>query len=139
VSVTVPEASPVAAALAALLTAGLASTAVTVYVGQRGSATRCVVLHVGPGDVASLSLADERSGLDVEFQVTAVGSGPDQAAWVADKARAVLLAPGAVTVSGRSTSRIYQEQAPPEPIPDNDVQPPLWTAPVRYRLQTLPA
>jgi hypothetical protein len=135
VSETIPEAGPLATAILSALDAALAFP---VHLSQRGSAVPCLVLHMGAGDVDSRTLDDRRTALDAEFELMGIGSGPEQARWVADKARAALLG-ATIAVTGRRVSRARPVQFPRDVYADRDVSPPLWLAPVRYAVRTDPA
>jgi hypothetical protein len=140
VSVAIPEAEPHVEAIVALLTGPMAAlpTPIPVYRGGRAGDAPCLVVWSSLGDIESSSLAHQRDYINLEFQLSAVGTGPEQATWIADKARAVLL-PAALAVTGRQVWRIHPVQAPPDPIRDDDVQPPLWVMPVRYTVRSGPA
>lgn len=98
--------------------------------------TNCVVIHGSAGDVSG-SLGDRFADIQIPIQLTAVGTGPEQATAYADAARAALL--GAVLiVPGRSVWPAWQTGSQPVRR-DDTVQPPLWIATAQYMIKSNPA
>lgn len=135
---TTPAVLPhVDAVSAALTTAGL-----TAYLGgappgvSPTAADPYVVLYPEPGRAEVASLADNRTNFSAVVQLTCVGLTAEQAMSVSDRAAAALSA--VLTVTGRTSWK-------PEPLDgqpvqrDDDVTPPCFYAPSRYRLRSIPA
>jgi hypothetical protein len=138
-ALTIPAGQPhTAAAVATLEAAGL-----TVGNGS-GNDPATGALYARPyvvvyGDLGALDgpLGDRFADLSQTLTVHGVGNGPEQAQWVADKARAALLTTP-VTVAGRST--LYVSHTTSQPVQrDDDVQPPLFYEVDQYTLSTTPA
>lgn len=113
------------------------TTPIAAYNGTRpDSDTNCVVVHGTPGQ-SSGSLGDRFADLLLDFQVTAVGTGPEQALAYADAARVALLGtPPAV--AGRAVWPLWQTGSQPVQR-DDTVQPPLWIATAQYAIKSTPA
>ena len=99
--------------------------------------TSCVVVYGTPGEVSG-SLGDRFADLQLDFQVTAVGSGPEEAQYIADAARAALLATPPPAVAGRAVWPLWQTAAQPVQR-DDTVQPPLYIATAQYVIKSNPA
>lgn len=134
-----PEAEPHVLALLALLATGLPPS-ITAAVGRAPleSAPPYVVLYPDAGDVVSARLAERHRRITVHVIVHAIGSGPEQAVWAGDKARAVLLGP-APAVAGRHTYPLVQTPGMPPLSRDDDVSPPLYMAVTEYEMRSDPA
>ncbi len=89
-----------------------------------------------PGDVDAASLAEVSGGLLCVFTVTAAGTSADQAMWWADRCRGLLL-DEPLTAPGRATAHVLQLSAAPV-RPDYDMNPPVWAAPLTYRVRSVP-
>lgn len=96
-----------------------------------------VVLYSDPGTPEG-TLGDRYRDLLVEFQVTCVGSGPEQALDVAGKVRAVLLTQQPA-ISGRTVQPLWQEPSGEPVRRDDDVSPPLFYLPLIFQMRTEPA
>jgi hypothetical protein len=83
------------------------------------------------------SMAEPYEQDPAEMQLVFVGRTPDQATWVADRARAVLL-PGAFTVAGRALVKV-SEVAGRQLQRDDDQQPPLYSIAANFQIRTTPA
>jgi len=130
-----PHIRAVQAALEAALQA--LPTPIHAYIGVRPDAdTTCVVIHGSTGDPSG-SLGDRFADLTVPIQLTAVGTGPEQAAAYADAARAALLT-ASLTVTGRAVWPAWQAGSQPV-LRDDTVQPPLWIATAQYSIKSNPA
>ncbi|MGH3627269.1 MAG: hypothetical protein ACRDRL_07500, partial [Sciscionella sp.] len=131
---TAPAASQphIAAVVAALDTALQAlPTARRAYNAKRPDAdTVCAVVYGSPGQVSG-PLGDRFADLELDFQVTAVGDGPDQAQYIADAVRATLLAVPPPAVAGRAVWPLWQTAAQPVQR-DDTVQPALYIATAQY-------
>jgi hypothetical protein len=84
------------------------------------------------------SLGDRHRDLLIEFQVTCVGTGPEQAQWVADRVRLVLLTQ-VPTVAGRTVQPLWQVPTGERVRPDFDLDPPLYYLPVIFQMRTEPS
>lgn len=96
----------------------------------------CLVLYPDPGTPEG-SLGDRHRDLLLEFQLTAIGTTAEQAAWVGDAARAVLLTMQP-TVTGRIVQPLWQVDGQPVQR-DNDVTPPLYFQVAVYQMRTEPS
>jgi hypothetical protein len=138
--VTGPAAAgPHLIAIVALLdaAAGQLPTPIRAYFGKRPDTdTTCIVVHGSPG-VPSGTLGDRFADLTIDFQITCVADGPEQAQAYADAARTALLTT-ALTVPGRAVWPIWQSAAQPV-LRDDTVQPPLWIATAQYTVKSNPA
>jgi hypothetical protein len=72
------------------------------------------------------------------FQVTSVGRTVEQAELVADRARAALLAPSAVGVTGRHVDQVLATGGAPVQR-DDDLTPPVYYRADTYQMHTSPA
>lgn len=114
---TIPEAQPHLAALAALLRAGAALAGVTGYVidiTDDPPAAPYWVLYPGPGVVNASKVCGDLTDLDLRWQITTVGRDADEALGVQDAVRLTILGQR-LTVAGRSCGRIVQ--VPGQDIP----------------------
>lgn len=98
--------------------------------------TVCAVVYGTPGQ-SSGPLGDRFADLQVDFQVTAVGTGPEQALYIADAVKAALLS-APPSVAGRAVWPLWQTAAQPVQR-DDTVQPPLWIATAQYVIKSNPA
>lgn len=94
------------------------------------------VLYPDPGMAVRESLADERTDFESTMQITCVGGDVERALWVAGRVRWALAS--GITVEGRSCWRPEDLGGPPV-ARDDDVTPPVWFAPVQYRICSTPA
>lgn len=135
---TTPAVLPhVDAVMAALTEGGL-----TVHVGgappgvSPTATTPYVVLYPEPGRTETASLADDRINFSAVIQLTCVGLTAEQTMSVSDRAAAALST--ILAVAGRASWK-------PEPLDgqpvqrDDDVVPPCFYAPSRYRLRSIPS
>jgi len=134
------SAEPHIRAVQAVLEAALQAlpTPIHAKIGKRDDdETRVVVIHGSPGDIAPGSLGDLFSDLTIPIQLTAVGTGPEQATAYADAARVALLTTP-LAVAGR---RIWQPwQVASQPVQrDDTVQPELWICTAQYEFKSTPA
>jgi hypothetical protein len=132
-ALTIPQGRPhTAAVVTTLETAGL-----TVGDGTgAGLTTPYVVVYTDSGDVDG-PLGDRYADLTQTVFIHAVGTGPEQAQWAADKARAALLTT-AVTVAGRTV--LYLDHVTSVPVRrDDSIRPPLFLAIDQFALATTPA
>jgi len=133
------SAEPHIRAVQAVLEAALQAlpTPIHAYIGVRPDAdSTCVVIHGSTGDPSG-SLGDRFADLTVPIQLTAVGTGPEQAAAYADAARAALLT-ASLAVAGRAVWPAWQTASQPV-LRDDTVQPPLWIATAQYSIKSNPA
>lgn len=121
------------ALLAALTAAGLTAS---LGVAPPGAVPPYVAVYPDVGRSLPGSLADPLSYYDSVVQLTCVGMTPEQALSYSDRARIALSVP--LVVAGRSGLRPEELGGPPI-LRDDDVTPPLYYAPVQYRLRSTPA
>lgn len=134
---TAPAVLPhVDAVIAALTAAGL-----TVYLGgappgiSPTATDPYVVLYPEPGRTETASLGDDRTNFSAVIQLTCVGLTAEQAMSVSDRAIAVLST--VLTVTGRTSWK--PEALDGQPVQrDDDISPPVYYAPSRYRLRSIP-
>ncbi|WP_405883668.1 hypothetical protein OG747_36800 [Streptomyces sp. NBC_01384] len=134
---TTPAVLPhVDAVVTALTGAGL-----TVHLGgapqgvSPTDSTPYVVLYPEPGRAETASLADNRVDFSAVVQLTCVGLTAEQAMSVSDRAAAALSV--ALAVTGRASWK--PESLDGQPVQrDDDVVPPCFYAPSRYRLRSIP-
>lgn len=108
------------------------------YNGVRPDAdTACAVIYGSPGQPSG-PLGDRFADLQLDFQVTAVGTGPEQAQYIADAVRTALLAVPPPAVTGRAVWPLWQTASQPV-ARDDTVQPPLWIATAQYAIKSNPA
>ena len=132
-ALTIPAAQPhTEAVLATLRTAGC-----TVGNGTGlGLTAPYSVLYADTGKLDG-PIGDRFADLDQTLFVHGVGTGPEQAQWEADKARAALLGT-AILVAGRTV--MYVTHVISQPVQRDDaVQPPLFFTVDQYLLSTTPA
>jgi hypothetical protein len=112
--------------------------AVTVEVGgaPAGAAPPYAVVYPDPG-MPEGTLGDRHRDLLLEFQVTCVGTGPQQAQDVADRVRTVLLTL-TPSVTGRMVQPLWQVVSGERVRRDDDVNPPLWYLPLIFQMRTGP-
>jgi len=136
---SIPQAEPHIRAVQAVLEAALQQlpTPIHAYIGTRPDAdVTCVVVHGSPGDPSG-SLGERFADIVIPIQLTAIGTGPEQATAYADAARAALLTSPLVVV-GRAVWPPWQTASQPT-LRDDTVQPPLWIATAQYAIKSTPA
>lgn len=138
-----PHIRAVQAALAAVLSTlptpsgSTFGPGIAAYIGVRPDGdTNCVVIH---GDTGALSgpIGDRFADITIPIQLTAVGTGPEQASAYADAARSALLT-ASLTVTGRTVWPAWQTGSQPTQR-DDTVQPPLWISTAQYLIKSNPA
>lgn len=139
---TPAKAGPHITAVVALLDAGLQSLPVPnpihAYNAERPSWDRtCVVVYGDPGDFSG-PLGDRYADVQITFQVTAVGEGPEQASAFADDVAALLLTDSPPTVAGRRVWPLWRVAAQPVRR-DDTVMDPLFIATAQYAIKSNPA
>lgn len=126
-------------AVAEVLNAALATLPVPIkaYLGTRPDDDQtCVVVHSAPG-TPSGPLGDRFADLTITVQLTAVGTGPEQALAYADAAAAALL--GTIPmVPGRWVWPPWFLGSQPV-VRDDTVNPPLYVATAQYAIKSNPA
>lgn len=127
-----PEAEPHVAAIKAALRAGVPAV-IGVAIGV-GAAKKppYIAVHPDPGTLRSLALRGDRSQMRMRFLINHIGEGPEQALWVVDKVRAVMLDRTPPAVPGRVTQRLWQSWGAPNVERDDSVQPALYVATAEY-------
>jgi hypothetical protein len=123
------------------VTAALEAAELTVYVGgappgvSPTATTPYVVLYPEAGRAMTASLGDNRVDFSAVVQLTCVGLTAAQAMSVSDRAIAALSV--VLTVAGRASWK--PESLDGQPVQrDDDVVPPNYYAPSRYRLRSIP-
>ncbi len=120
-------------AVASLLTtAGL-----TVSIGEAPDdlAGAFVVLYPTPGLEVGDAIKSPLGDLQMDFQLTCVGSSAEQALWCADKARTAINR-AIPTVSGRVCWPIWADEQPQPVLRDDAVNPPKFVAISRWSLRS---
>jgi hypothetical protein len=100
-----------------------------------GAGSKWAVIHPFGQDEAT-SIADPHAGMLYTVQVMSFGLGPEQAEWVADRARAALLV--SLAIEGRTWIGVQHEPSPPL-ARDDDVSPPVFYLSETFRIRTSPA
>lgn len=121
------------AVLAALEDAGLA---VGDGIAPKPPPKKYVVLYPIPGGRVLGTLAEPSADAELVYQVTCVGTSRQQVHWLVDVARDAVL--GGITVAGRHIPYVKPEGGQPEVKRDEEQTPPIFYAPFRFRLMTLP-
>ena len=123
------------------VTAALTAAGLMVYLGgappgvSPTATTPYVVLYPEPGRAETASLADNRVNFSAVIQLTCVGLTAEQVMSVSDRAAAALSV--VLTVAGRASWK--PESLDGQPVQrDDDVVPPCFYAPSRYRLRSIP-
>ncbi|MFI9332010.1 hypothetical protein ACIGZJ_31265 [Kitasatospora sp. NPDC052868] len=133
----VPEDLPhVLAAQSAIEATGLAVYLGGAPAGRALLPATYVVLYPSPGIESAASLADDRTGLDLMLQATAVATTPEGAIGTAGRVRRAVA--GGLVVDGRVCWRPEALGGPPLQR-DDDVTPPLWYLPMQYRIRSITA
>lgn len=96
-----------------------------------------LVVHPDAGDVARDRLCGERANLVLRFELEAVGAGAEQALWVLDTARALVLGVRP-TVAGRTCAPVTQIDGSTLFRADA-LQPPTYVIDAVFRLFSQPA
>ncbi len=97
----------------------------------------CIVYPL-PGGMFDGSLGCPDDDASLIYQVTCVGADRPQCEWVADKANVTLLTRPYVTVAGRYVTRVQADMAGGGVRRDDTVQPPVFIATPRYRIDSVP-
>jgi hypothetical protein len=128
---------PVARTHTAAIVAVLEAAGLTVGNGSGIGLTAPYVVVYSDSGAVDGPLGDRFADLDQTVILHSVGTGPEQAQWVADKARTALLG-STPTVTGRTV--LYVDHADSQPLyRDDDVTPPLYLAVDTYTFSTTPA
>jgi hypothetical protein len=130
------------AIIASLTTAGLTvgdgiKPAAGGWQGTPGSANfnPYVIVYATPGGFYDGSIAAPFADARVDYTISGFGASQDQAQWCADKVFARLIDPANVTVSGRGV-QLLSPDVDGGCIRDDDVTPPIWHSPTRWRVST---
>jgi hypothetical protein len=94
-----------------------------------------VIVYATPGGFYDGPVGDSFADARVDYTISAFGASQDQAQWGADKVFATLTNPANVTVSGRSVQLISPD-VDGGCIRDDDVTPPVFHSPTRWRAMT---
>jgi len=123
------------------VTSALENAGLTVYVGGAPAGVSptdthpFVVLYPEPGRTNAASLADNRVDFSAVIQLTCVGLTAEQTMSVSDRAIAAMSV--VLPVAGRVSFK--PEALDGQPVQrDDDVVPPCFYAPSRYRLRSIP-
>lgn len=122
----------------ATLTVGDATTpAGAGWQGAPGSANfnPYVVVYPTPGGYYEGTISEPFADARVDYTISSFGASREQAQWGADKVFATLTNPANVTVSGRSV-QLMSPDVDGGVIRDDDVQPPIYHSPTRWRVMT---
>ena len=96
------------------------------------------VIYPTPGGTATGTLTVLYDDVQPDYIISSFGATVAQAQWGDDEVRAALVAAGAVTVSGRSVL-LVDPTVDGGVIRDDDVTPPVFHAPTRWRVMTTAA
>ena len=110
------------------------------WAGTQGASTFAAftIVYPSPGGYSDGTVATPFDDVNPDYIISSFGSTVDQAQWGDDKVRATLTAAGAVTVSGRSVMLVIPD-VDGGVIRDDDVTPPIFHAPTRWRVMTTAA
>lgn len=97
--------------------------------------TPYVVVFPTPGGYYDGSIAEPFADARPDYVISAFGGTREQAQWGADKVYATLLDPSNVTVTGR-TVQLLSPDVDGGTIRDDDVSPPIYHSPSRWRVMT---
>lgn len=96
-----------------------------------------VVVYSIAGGITTGSLEAPRSDAAPNFQVTSVGSSPEQTRWLVARVRSLFEVAVPATLSdGRKVIWLDFPMASVTVLRDDDVQPPKWFAPDRFEVGT---
>jgi hypothetical protein len=130
--------APLVTALVALMQAGVPA-ARKVYLAEAaaGAVPAYAVVYPDSGMLSGFHRSLTNAGpTELRYQVTCVGSTPEQAAWMADKMTAALLG-GVPTVSGRRVWSAVQEGS--QPVRRDDESTGLFIAASQWLTRSDPA
>lgn len=127
----------VAAIVEMLRTSLPATVPVDLTDAPSGAAPPYLVVHPDSGDVARDRLCGDRANLSLRFELEAVGAGAEQALWVLDQARAVVIG-ARPTVEARTCAPIAQIDGSTLFRADA-LQPPTYVIDAVFRLFSQPA
>lgn len=96
------------------------------------------VLYPSIGGASDGPICDPFTDVAADFIITSFGATPTQAMWGADEAREALTSPGTIVVVGRVVMLAIPD-VEGGVIRDDDVQPPIYSSPCRWRLMTTAA
>lgn len=94
-----------------------------------------VVVYPIPGGRFSGTLAEPKEDAELVYQVSAVGISREQSQWHADKAAELI---DGLTITDRLVCRVHPDGGPGT-FREDDVDPPLFTTPIRFRITTTPS
>lgn len=108
--------------------------------GTEGNSTFAAytVVYPTPGGASMGSLSVPFDDVHSDYTISSFGSTVAQAQWGDDKVRATLTAASALSVSGRSVQLVAPD-VDGGVIRDDDVTPPIFHAPTRWRVMTTAA
>lgn len=94
-----------------------------------------VVVYPTPGGFYDGTVGDAFADARVDYTISSFGASREQAQWGADTVFATLTDPSNVTVSGR-TVQLLRPDVDGGVIRDDDVTPPIYHSPTRWRVMT---
>ena len=94
-----------------------------------------IVVYPTPGGFYDGTIGETFADARVDYTISSFGASREQAQWGADQVFATLIDPSNVTVSGRSVQLISPD-VDGGVIRDDDVQPPIFHSPTRWRVST---
>lgn len=116
------------------LRTGLPGVPVDVAVAPSSAPPPYVVIHPDPGMVARARLCGDSGHMLLRFDTEAIASGPEQALWLLDQVRILLLGDPLV-VEGATVSRMIQTDTS-WMRRDEVAQPPLYEVDAEFRATT---
>ena len=103
-----------------------------------GAFKKYAIVYPLAGGVFDGPLGCPDDDASLTWQVTCVGVTRDQCEWVADKVNGILIGQP-IVVAGRHISRVWADMAGGGARRDDEVQPPVFIATPRYRVESTPA
>jgi hypothetical protein len=97
-----------------------------------------VVVHPTPGGVFDGSIEAPFDDAQPDYVITAIGANPTACQTLADKVFATLLTAPSFPVDGRRI-QLAEPDVEGGVVRDDDVQPPVYYSPTRWRFYTTPA
>lgn len=96
------------------------------------------IVYPTPGGSSSGSLSVPFDDVSPDFIITSFGASVEQAQWGDDLVRSTLVSPAVITVTGRTVMLAIPDMDGGV-MRDDDVQPPIFYTPTRWRLMTTAA
>lgn len=110
------------------------------WAGAAGASTftAYTVVYPTPGGFSDGTMSVPFDDVQPDYIISSFGSTVEQAQWGDDEVRAALTAAGALTVAGRSVSLVIPD-VDGGVIRDDDLTPPIFHSPTRWRIRTTEA